>query len=142
MRSRIYFFSEDIKFCPPAIRKTRAWLRHVVAAENKSLVELTYIFCSDSYLLGINIEYLRHDTLTDIITFNTSENEAGISGDIYISIERVSENAAKYQVSFAEELHRVMVHGLLHLLGYNDKSAGEKKIMREKEFAYLSLRDF
>ncbi len=142
MRSRIYFFSEDIKFSPPAIRKTRAWLRHVVAAENKSLVELTYIFCSDSYLLGINIEYLRHDTLTDIITFNTSENEAGISGDIYISIERVSENAAKYQVSFAEELHRVMVHGLLHLLGYNDKSAGEKKIMREKEFAYLSLRDF
>ena len=142
MRSRIYFFSEDIKFSPPAIRKTRAWLRHVVAAENKSLVELTYIFCSDSYLLGINIEYLRHDTLTDIITFNTSENEAGISGDIYISIERVSENAAKYQVSFAEELHRVMVHGLLQLLGYKDKSAEEKKIMREKEFAYLSLRDF
>ena len=134
--------SEDSKFSPPAIRKTRAWLRHVVAAENKSLVELTYVFCSDSYLLGINIEYLRHDTLTDTITFNTSENEAGISGDIYISIERVSENVANYQVSFAEELHRVMVHGLLHLLGYNDKSVGEKKVMREKEFAYLSLRDF
>lgn len=142
MRSRIYFFSEDIKFSPPAIRKIRAWLRLVIAAENKFLNELTYIFCSDSYLLSLNIEYLRHDTLTDTITFNTSENEAGISGDIYISIERVAENAAKYKVSFAEELQRVMVHGLLHLLGYNDKSARQKKIMREKEFAYLSLRDF
>jgi probable rRNA maturation factor len=142
MRSRIYFFSEDLKFSPPAIRKTRVWLKQVAAAENKSLDELTYIFCSDSYLLGINIEYLGHDMLTDIITFNTAENEAGISGDVFISVERVAENAAKFKVSFAEELHRVMVHGLLHLLGYDDKSTQQKKIMREKEFAYLSLRDF
>ena len=142
MRSRIYFFSEDIKFSPQVVRKTKAWLKHVVEAENRSLEELVYIFCSDAYPLRINTEYLGHDTLTDVVTFDTTENQAVVGGEVYISIERVQENSMKYHVAFEEELHRVMIHGLLHLLGYTDKSAREKKIMRKKEFAYLSLKDF
>ena len=140
MGSGIRFFYEDVDFRLPNIRNTKSWLRHVVSAEEKRLGELNYIFCSDELLAGINLEYLRHNTLTDIITFDTSEDMALIEGEIFISLERVTENAAKFKASFEQELLRVMVHGVLHLVGYGDKTASQKKIMRKKEDAYLSLR--
>jgi probable rRNA maturation factor len=142
MRSGIYFFCEDISFKTPPIRSTRSWLNQVAASENRSIGSLNYIFCSDPYLLQINRDYLAHDTLTDIITFDNSESGAVIEGDIYISIDRVLDNADKFEVTFNQELHRVMVHGLLHLLGYRDKSVNQKKTMRKKESLYLSLKEF
>ncbi len=140
MPSTIYFFYEDVDFHFTAIRNTKSWLREVITAENKKLGELNYVFCSDAFLADVNLQYLKHTTLTDIITFDTSEDVHLIAGEIYISIERVSENALKFNVSFDHELHRVMVHGVLHLLGYSDKTSQQKKIMRKKEDAYLSLR--
>jgi probable rRNA maturation factor len=139
MSSSIYFFYEDIDFHFKAIRNTKSWLKEVISAENKKLGELNYIFCSDAFLADVNLQYLNHATLTDIITFDTSENIHLIEGEVYISIERVNENAIKFKVSFEQELHRVMVHGVLHLLGYSDKTSQQKKIMRKKEDAYLSL---
>jgi len=106
------------------------------------LKELNYIFCSDAYLLQINQQYLNHDTYTDIITFDNSETEKVITGDIFISIERIRENAAKYNITEADELHRVIIHGALHLLGYKDKTAVTKQKMTEKEDFYLSRRGF
>ncbi|MBX2968977.1 MAG: rRNA maturation RNase YbeY [Cyclobacteriaceae bacterium] len=135
----IHFFSEKVSFTLPTPRKTSNWLKKVITAENQGLNEVNIIFCSDSYLLKINKEYLNHNTLTDIITFDYSA-ESGISGDIFISTQRVKENAKYFGVSFDSELHRVMVHGTLHLLGYKDKSARQKAVMRRKEDAYLSLR--
>lgn len=100
---------------------------------------LSYIFCSDKYLQEINNQYLKHRTFTDIITFNYGAEE-GIEGDIFISINRVKENANKFKSDFDTELHRVIIHGVLHLIGYNDKTKTEKALMREKEDTYLSLR--
>ena len=140
MSSSILFFNEDIHFQFKSIRKTKAWLKRVIHLEHQSLGELNYIFCSDNFLAEVNLRFLRHKSLTDIITFNTSEDPKRIEGEIYISIERVRENAEKFKVSFVQELHRVMVHGVLHLLGYSDKTPYQKKIMRKKEDAYLSLR--
>jgi len=137
-----HFFYEDVDFHFTAIRNTKSWLRKVIKAENKKLGELNYIFCSDPFLADVNLQYLNHTTLTDIITFDTSEDVQLIEGEIYISVERVKENAQKYKVTFDRELHRVMVHGVLHLLGYSDKTSQQKKIMRKKEDAYLSLRQF
>jgi rRNA maturation RNase YbeY len=142
MRPGIYFFCEDVRFRPPSLEATRAWLKEVAGSEGLSIGSLNYIFCSDAFLLKINLEYLGHDTLTDIITFANSEDSTQIEGEIYISVERVRENAKKYRVAFDKELHRVMVHGLLHLAGYDDKTARDKKIMRKKETAYLSLGTF
>lgn len=142
MRSGIYFFCEDISFNPPPLRSTRTWLKEVASGENKSIGKLNYIFCSDAYLLKINLDYLNHDTLTDIITFDNSETENVIEGDIYISVDRVRENAERFKAPFIKELHRVMVHGLLHLVGYNDKTLRQKRMMRKKESSYLSLREF
>jgi probable rRNA maturation factor len=140
MASTIYFFYEDVHFHFAAIRNTKSWLREVIKAENRKLGELNYIFCSDAFLADVNLQYLNHATLTDIITFDTSEDAHLIDGEIYISIDRVQENATKFKVSLDQELHRVMVHGVLHLLGYSDKTSQQKKIMRKKEDAYLSLR--
>jgi len=140
MPSAVHFFYEDVDFHFKAIRNTKSWLREVIKAENKKLGALSYIFCSDAFLADVNLQYLNHTTLTDIITFDTSENVHLIEGEIYISIERVKENALKFKVSLDQELHRVMVHGVLHLLGYSDKTSQQKKIMRKKEDAYLSLR--
>jgi rRNA maturation RNase YbeY len=141
MRSGIYFFCEDITFRPPPVKSTRSWLSEVARCENRTIGGLNYIFCSDPYLLNINREYLNHDTLTDIITFDNSESRNLIEGDIYISIDRVRENADVFKVTFYRELDRVMVHGLLHLLGYKDKSIHQKRLMRKKESSYLSLRE-
>ncbi|MFT5925855.1 MAG: putative rRNA maturation factor [Rubritalea sp.] len=108
------------------------WLVQVAVSENKTLGELSFVFCSDEFLLKINQDHLNHDTYTDIITFDYSDNGL-ISGEIYISTERVKENAGRFSVSEINELHRVMAHGVLHLCGYGDKSEFETQLMRDKE---------
>jgi|SRR5579871_1063304 len=107
--------------------------------ENIKLEEIHYIFCSDSYLLEINKKFLNHNYYTDIITFGLSDRGAPVSAEIYISIDRVKENAASFKVSFSNELLRVIFHGALHLCGYKDKTKNEKYIMRSKEEKYLTL---
>ena len=135
----IHFFQEEIRFKLPHPRITSRWIRSVVESEKNRVTVVNFIFCSDKYLKRINLEYLAHDTLTDVITFDYSDS-TGIQGDVFISIERVRENAQKFLAHFDEELHRVMVHGVLHLMGYSDKTKASKSLMRKKEDAYLSLR--
>ena len=113
-----------------------SWLNDIVIEENKILGDIVYVFCNDNYLLGKNIKYLNHDNLTDVITFDYSKDKL-ISGDILISINRVQENSNIFEVDFLNELQRVMAHGLLHLLGYNDKTKDEEKEIRKKENYYL-----
>lgn len=137
----INFFAQDLDFKVPYPRKTKAWIKEVIKRENKTLANLNYIFCSDAYLLAINKQYLNHQTLTDIITFDNSEGDGRIEGDIFISVERVHENASRLGAAFEEELHRVIIHGILHLSGYGDKIGKQKAQMRKKEDACLSLRD-
>ncbi len=136
----VYFFTEDIDFTLDASNKIASWITEIIASENKQVKTINYIFCSDTYLLDKNQTYLNHDTFTDIVTFDNSESIAEIEADIFISIDRVKENATTLNVSFENELHRVIIHGILHLLGQNDKSEAEKKEMRKKEEACLSLR--
>lgn len=135
----ILFFSEKIRYKLPNPAKTKTWVKSVIKKEGGTLQGVNYIFCTDEYLLEINTQFLHHKTFTDIITFNYGSTRE-IEGDIYISIERVKENAKKFNTPFQQELHRVIIHGILHLLGYKDKSKTEKALMREKEDAYLSLR--
>lgn len=135
----INYFSQDVSFKLPSVRKTSTWIKSAVRAENSEILQLNYIFCSDDYLSQINLEYLNHKTLTDIITFDSRDSDGPLEGDIFISIDRVQENAAKLNTPFTIELHRVIIHGVLHLLGYSDKTPSKKKEMREKEDAYLSL---
>jgi probable rRNA maturation factor len=137
----IHFFSQDLPFKLPKPRKVSNWIKSTIASEEGQLNQLNFVFCSDEALLKLNIEYLNHTTLTDIITFNTSDDPAWIEGEIYISIDRVRENAERLENTFIDELHRVIIHGVLHLLGYGDKTVAEKKQMRKKEDAYLSLRE-
>ena len=118
---------------------TDIWIEKIITKEKKELGEIVFVFCSDDYLLQKNIQFLKHDTLTDVITFDYCR-DMKISGDILISIDRVKENAKKYESDFCTELNRVMAHGLLHLLGYSDKTLEENKIMREKEDFYLQQR--
>jgi probable rRNA maturation factor len=118
-------------------KRKKDWLKNLSQIEGFKLKELNYIFVSDEALLAINKEYLNHDTLTDIITFDNSEKEKDIEGDIFISIERTKENAVKYKVEPETELIRVMAHGLLHLCGYLDKKATDVAVMREKENYYI-----
>jgi rRNA maturation RNase YbeY len=132
----IQFCSEDITFSLKEKLKHKAWLNEVAKQEGKKILGLSYVFCSDDYLLEINKEYLNHDTLTDIVTFDNSEDPKKIEGDIFISIDRVKENGEKLGTS-ATELERVMVHGLLHLLGYKDKKKEDKALMTEKEDFYI-----
>lgn len=108
------------------------WIEEVISSENKTLGELNYIFCTDEYLLDVNIKYLNHDYYTDIISFDYSEGNI-ISGDMFISIDRIVDNAKDLNVSFEEELKRVMIHGVLHYCGYKDKSESDELIMRQKE---------
>ena len=112
----------------------------MISRENCTLKHLNYIFCSDEYLLDLNKQYLNHKTLTDVITFDSSEEPTVIEGDIFISIERVQSNAKELSQTEDEELHRVIIHGVLHLLGYTDKTKSGQILMRKKEDAYLSLR--
>ena len=115
-----------------------SWIETIVESENKILGEISYIFCDDDYLHEINVEYLNHDTLTDIISFDYSLGNE-LNGDIFISIERVRDNANDFNVSFNEELKRVMVHGILHYCGYKDKSESDELIMRQKEDEKIQL---
>jgi len=137
-RIPVFFFEEDIKFKPKNKSALREWIKNTVAAEGYKLKELNYIFCSDSYLIDLNRQYLNHDTYTDIITFDNSETEGTIAGDIFISIERIRENAVKFSGNEADELHRVIIHGALHLLGYKDKAKADKELMTQKEDFYLA----
>ena len=133
----ITFHSEDIAFNLSNIQILSDWLKIIIDSNNKKLSFLNYIFCSDEYLHDINMKYLNHDTLTDVITFPYSDDL--IEGDIFISIDRIRENAVKLNVPFDNELHRVMVHGLLHLIGLNDKTENEKKLMTKNENESLSI---
>jgi rRNA maturation RNase YbeY len=137
--TKINFITEEIDFNLKNKIKIRNWLSQIIATHNFKLVELNFIFCSDDYLLKINIEYLNHNTLTDIITFDNSEEDKIIEGDIFISIDRVKENAQTFGVTFENELHRVLSHGTLHLLGFKDKNPSDKKEMTAKEDQSLAL---
>jgi len=114
------------------------WIERIIESEGKELGEVNYIFCDDEYLHEINLQYLDHDTLTDIISFDYTEGDI-ISGDIFISVERVQDNANDFQVSFKEELKRVLAHGILHYCGYKDKSEADEKLMRQKEDEKIKL---
>lgn len=135
----INFFSEDTKFVLKNKRVIRKWLFDVSEKEGFFIDNINIIFVSDDYLHKLNVEYLKHDTLTDIITFHYNSPEENILSDLYISIDRVKENAVNLKNKQLDELHRVIVHGLLHLLGYMDKTDDEKALMRSKEDNYLSL---
>lgn len=135
----INFFSEEIKFDLPQKLRRKAWLKKISQSEGFKIGELNYIFCSDEYLYQINVDYLNHHTYTDIITFDNSEEEKIIEGDIFISIDRVRENASKHQQDEASELSRVISHGLFHLMGYKDKSKDESETMRTQEGLAIKL---
>lgn len=136
---KINFFNEDITFLLPKKRQIRNWLFGLIVTEGYELGELNLVFCSDAHLLEMNQKYLNHDTLTDVITFDNSEVDKQITGDIFISVDRVRENAADLNFKLFDELLRVIVHGTLHLLGYTDKSDETKKIMTAKEDEYITL---
>ena len=135
----VSYFSEDIKFDFKGRRANNRWLSAVAVNEGKKLGDVNVIFCSDPYLLEVNKKYLGHDYYTDIITFDYCEGKI-LSGDLFISVDSVRENASFYGAAFDDELHRVIVHGVLHLIGYDDHTDEEKKTMRSKEDQYLSLR--
>ncbi len=136
----IRYFSEQVRFKIQHPRKTANWIKSAIASEKYLLDSINVVFCSDSVLAEMNSRYLNHQTLTDIITFDYSQSKRQLLGDIFISIPRVRENAKKFNTSFDDELHRVIIHGVLHLVGYSDKNARQKSLMRNKEDSYLSLR--
>ena len=121
------------------LKNSNDWLKKVITTEKKQLGEIVFVFCKDAYLLEKNIQFLKHETLTDVITFDYCEGNQ-ISGDILISVERVKENSEIFEVTFLNELDRVMVHGLLHLLGYKDKTKEDTTLIRSKEDFYLSIK--
>lgn len=135
----INFFNEDIDFKLKGKNNFKAWLKKVAEKEGFRINDLNYIFCSDQYLHKINLEYLDHDTYTDIITFDNSEEEKIIEGDIFVSIERIRENSSILNTLLEEETKRVIVHGLLHLCGYNDYSIEDKEEMRRFESEYMLI---
>ncbi|MEO9872413.1 rRNA maturation RNase YbeY [Ekhidna sp.] len=135
----IQYFSEGINFQLSHQTEISSWIVKIIQSHGFKLNELNYIFCSDRYLLEINRKHLNHDYYTDIITFDNSDQETVIESDIFISIDRVNENATKQNTNSQKELSRVIIHGVLHLLGFQDKTDEEKKVMREKEDTCLSL---
>jgi len=137
----IVYQSESVKFPKIKRREISNWIKSVVSCYNKKIGDIAYIFCSDEKILDINIQYLNHDYYTDIITFDYSEDNI-ISGDLFISLDTVKSNAKKFGVNYTEELHRVIIHGILHLCGLNDKSPEEELIMREKENEALKILTF
>lgn len=133
----IHFYCQQVKNPISQKRRWKSWIKETILAEGKTLGNISYIFCTDDALLEINQQFLQHDTYTDIITFDYSEENA-VSGEIYVSTERVKENASSFQVSFEQELSRVVIHGVLHLCGYKDKKKEDVQIMRRKEDIYIS----
>ena len=136
----IHFFSESIRYDLPQKIRIKKWIKGTIEKEGCYLQELNFIFCSDAYLLGINQQYLNHDTYTDIITFDNSIGKKEILGDIFISIERVKENAKTFGSTVFDEVCRIMIHGTLHLLGYKDKGKAAKILMTQKEDEHLANR--
>ncbi len=132
----ILFYSENVNYILPHKNKIRNLLKILATEEGKNIGQLSYIFCSDDFLLEINKQYLHADYLTDVITFDYCEKNV-VAGDIFISVERVKENSMLYQQYFFDEMLRVVVHGLLHLCGYKDKQEQEQQQMREKENYYI-----
>ena len=135
----VSYFTEDTNFAFKEKRLTNRWLKLVAESEIRRLGDISVIFCSDPYILDVNLRYLQHDYYTDIITFDYCEGNV-LSGDLFISVDSVRENAAFYGTDFADELNRVIVHGLLHLIGYDDHTEEDIAVMRAKENYYLSLR--
>ncbi len=137
----ISFNTEDVKFALKNKTKLKQWITSTIEKKKRKAGEIAFVFCSDTYLLNINKQYLQHDTYTDIITFDYSKGNKlqPISGDIFISVDRVKENALKFSKSFEEELHRVIIHGTLHLLGYTDKTKIAKSEMTKQEDVCLRL---
>lgn len=135
----IEFFFENIKSFPFPANEIREWIVCIIESENNNAGFINIIFCDDEYLYKMNNDYLKHKSLTDIITFDYSAELGRISGDIFISIDRINENARNFKVSFFNELTRIMSHGVLHLLGYKDKKQNEKTLMTQKENLYVNL---
>ncbi len=136
----VRFFSEGTSYQLKDKRKISSWLADVVKSEGHELIDLNIILVSDNYLHKMNVDFLNHNTLTDIITFDNTVVSLQIEGELYISIDRVHDNALKFSIRLIDELHRVMVHGVLHLCGYGDKTPKKKVIMREKEECFLLKR--
>jgi rRNA maturation RNase YbeY len=134
----ISFHNQSIAFKFKGKTKLKQWIKTITEKEKHKLGTINYIFCTDDELLEINVKHLNHNTLTDIITFDYTEGKT-INSDIFISIERVLDNSEKFKVTFDEEFHRVMIHGILHLCGYKDKSKADAELMRNKENAALKL---
>lgn len=137
----VYFSNGDVDFFLKNDKILKRWISDVIANHNMTLGRINYLFCSDSMVHDMNVRFLNHDTLTDIITFDYVEGNL-VSGDIIISIDRVGENATIFSTSFENELHRVIIHGVLHLLGFKDKSEEDAAIMRAKENESLLLLDY
>ena len=136
----VRFFTEDVKFDFKQRMLTRNWLKLVAGSEIRKIGDINIIFCSDNYILDVNMKYLQHDYFTDIITFDYCEGDR-LSGDLFISIDTVKDNAQFYGTEFSDELNRVIVHGVLHLIGYDDHTEPDQVQMREKENYYLKLRE-
>ena len=137
----VRYFNEDISFNFKQRLLNNRWLKFVAGSEMKRLGNINIIFCSDNYILDVNMKYLQHDYFTDIITFDYCSGDF-LSGDLFISVDSVRENAILYGTEFRDEIDRVIVHGVLHLIGYDDHSEQEQKMMREKENYYLAQRNF
>jgi len=144
----VYFHQEDVTYSLKKSTRLKSWIQGIIKLEKKKTGTINFIFCSDEYLLALNQQYLKHNYYTDVIAFDQSADKQAISGDIYISIDRVKENAIKHAKQTTnnriqttdKELHRVMVHGVLHLLGYNDKKISSRKLMKMKEDEYLKMK--
>lgn len=140
METLIQFFYEEVEFILNEEDTIRNWIRDSITSEGKEAGVINIIFCNDNYLLDLNLRFLDRDTLTDVIAFDYNEDDVGLtSGDVFISIERIHENARKFGSSDERELNRVIIHGILHLCGYTDKSSEEKQDMTALEDKYLSL---
>ena len=140
MKGIVTFHVQDIKFTLKNKTLLKTWIVSTIEKKKREVGNISYVFCSDDHLLNLNKQFLNHDTFTDIITFDYSKNnpQAAISGDIFISIDRIKENASTFSKSFQDELHRVIIHGVLHLLGYQDKTKIAKAEMRKQEDLCLS----
>ena len=139
MKPHVQFFSENIPLLIRGKRKLKRWIIQAVENEGRTAGDINIIVCDDAYLSQLNLKYLKHKSLTDILTFTFDDECGRVSGDIFISLPRVRENAVKFGQDPNDELHRVMIHGVLHLTGYTDKSPKEKQNMHEREDFYLSL---
>jgi len=137
-RERISFQTQEIELVLKEKNKIRQWIVDAIRNEGKKSGDITYVFCSDEYLLGMNQQYLHHDDYTDVITFDYTEEDR-VSGDIFISVERILDNSMQLKTTPEEELHRVMIHGVMHLCGYKDKKPKERANMTKKENQYLEL---